>query len=144
LSDVKYLADTSALLSLVAGGRAPARVRNLTRLVGERRMRLPESVGRELRRKDDPVKDWVNRHWTECIIPATNQNTAELVRISRDYRRYLGDDPSAADPLVVCMGIYFRDSSWLVLTDDGGIQAVCLFENLRFVTSQSLRVIEGI
>jgi hypothetical protein len=144
LSDLKYLADASALLNLVAGGRAPTRVRSLTKLVGERRMRLPESVGRELRRRDDAVKNWVNRHWFDCVISATNQNTTQLVRISRDYRRYLGDDPSAADPLVVCMGIYYKDSSWIVLTDDGGIQAVCLFEDLRFVTSSSLRAIEGI
>ena len=107
-------------------------------------MKLPESVGRELRKKDDRLKNWVNRHWADCVLAATDQNIAGLTRISREYVRYLGDDPGAADPLVVCMALYLRNSGWIVLADDAGIQAVCVLESLQFVTYSAFCKIEGI
>ena len=132
------------MITLIAGRRAPARPRNLTKLVRDGRLKLPDSVGRELRKKDDPLKNWVTRHWADCVLTATDQNIGELARISRDYSHYLGDDRGAADPVVICMAIYLRSSDWIVLADDAGIQAVCVLEGIQFVTSSAFCRIEGI
>lgn len=140
----QYLADTSALLNLVTDRRSPVRAKYLTRLVREGRLKVPDAVAREIRQKEDRLKGWVDRHKRHCVVRPTPQAAANLPRIARQYRDYLGEKSGAADPIVVCMAIYYRDSPLTPLTDDTGIQAVCHLEGVRFVTSGTFRRLEGI
>lgn len=140
----RYLADTSALLNLVGISKSPLRLKNLTSLLSQDRLKIPEAVAREIRKKDDRLKIWADRHKTRCVLRATNENIAELSRISRDYKRYLGDRVGAGDPIVICMAMYYRESWFLVLTDDGGIQAVCVLEKIPYVTSSAFCRLEGL
>ena len=140
----RYLADTSALLNLVGTSASPLRPKNLTPLLDQGRLRIPEAVAREVRQKDDRLKAWVDRHKQRCVLRATNENIVELARISRDYKQYLGDKAGAGDPIVVCMATYYKGSWFLALTDDGGIQAVCVLEKIPYVTSGAFCRLEGL
>lgn len=144
LVEFRYIADTSALISLVSARPARVHVRYLTRMVQDGRLRLPESVAREIKRREDKLRDWVNRHSPDCLQRATDDNIRELSRICRQHGTYLGEKATAADPIVVCMGGYYGSSGWTVLTDDSGIQAVCLIEGIAYVTSAAFRRIEGL
>lgn len=140
----RYLADTSALLNLVGTSGSPLRPRDLTLLLSQGRLKIPEAVAREIRKKDDRLKAWVDRHKPRCVLRATNENIAELSRISRDYKQYLGDKVGAGDPIVICMATYYSGSWFLALTDDGGIQAVCVLEKIPYVTSSAFCRLEGL
>ncbi len=140
----QYLADTSALLNLVTDRRSPVRARYLTKLVREGRLKVPDAVAREIRRKEDRLKSWVDRHKRDCVVRPPPEAVAMLTRIARQYRDYLGEKAGAADPIVVCMAIYYRDSPLTPLTDDTGIQAVCHLGKVRFVTSGTFRSLERI
>ena len=112
--------------------------------VREGRLKVPDAVAREIRRKEDRLKVWVDRHKRDCVVRPPPEALAILTRIARKYRHYLGEKAGAADPIVVCMAIYYRDSPLTPLTDDTGIQAVCHLENVRFVTSGTFRSLERI
>jgi len=140
----KYLADSSALLNLVGVRDSLARPRNLTKLVSQGRLRIPDAVAREIRKKDDRLRNWVERHGRDCVLEATDDNIAELQRIGRSYVQYLGDKAGSADPICVCMAIYYRGSGFVTLTDDAGIQVVCLFEKVPYVTSSGFCRLECI
>ncbi len=101
-------------------------------------------MAREIRRRDDRLKTWVDRHRNRCVQAATNENVAELSRIVSEYASFLGSAPNAADPLVICMALYYRDAGWLVLTDDSGIQVVCVLEGVQYLTSTGFCTVEGI
>lgn len=135
LGDIRYIADTSALISLVGGRTPAARPRDLTRIVDDGRLRIPEPVAREIRRREDKLKAWLRRHQHKCVERARDESIKDLETICRTYNEYLGDKAGAADPIVVCFGKYFK--RWTVMTDDAGIQAVCLIESIQFVTSSA-------
>lgn len=137
-----YLADTSAMLDLAHAG---TRLKSLTKLVNQGRLRLPAPVAAELKGKVDAMRTWINRHQRQCVIQTTNDHVQELRRISTQYRDYL--KVSNADPLVVCMGLYYQranQGTWLVLTSDGGIQATCIMEQIRFIPTNAFRRLEHI
>jgi hypothetical protein len=139
-----YLADCSSLINMV-NSKTKVRTRYLTTLLKNGRLKLPDAVARELRRCDDVLKSWVERHqdkWFRC----TNENTADLHYVSTKYSTFLirDDKKTAADPVIICMAKFYRSSGWTVLADDAGIQAACLMEDLPYCTSQAFRVIEHI
>jgi len=129
---------------LVGVRESLARPKDLTKLVRQGRLKIPDAVAREIRKKDDRLRDWVGRHGRDCVLDARDENIAELQRIARSYIRYLGEKPGAADPLVVCMAIYYKASGFITLTDDAGIQVVCLFEKVPYVTSSGFCRLEGL
>jgi uncharacterized protein DUF4411 len=134
-SQLKYIADTSSLLELVAKRDAPTRVRQITRIAKAGRLRVPDRVARELGRKADKLKSWVARN-PSIVLASTNENVGELVRVSQTYPHHLGTKTGAADPIIVAMGVFFERSNWVILTDDVGIQTVCVLENLTYVSSR--------
>ncbi len=135
----RYLFDTSALINLVRGG---VRTQRLSRLVESGALRLPGRVAKEIRRRDDRLKDWVERN-RDTIIRETTENTAELERIAREYSGILGRSRRGADPVLIAMALYYGEQGILV-TDDGGIQAVCFEEGIPFLTSPAFRRREGL
>lgn len=133
-----YLADTSALLELTKGRQAEVRPRAFTKLVQDGSLWIPAAVAREIRRRDDKLKEWLDRH-PECIVQETDQNVAELTRIALQYEDELRYSANGADPSVVAMGIYYRDSR-VVVTNDAGIQVACYEEGIPFLTAAAFRV----
>jgi hypothetical protein len=144
MSEFVYIADSSALITLISPKRALAKPRDLTKLAKGGRIKIADPVAREIRRRDDKLKGWIDRHLKECELKATNENTVDLGRISRDHVYYLGDKPGAADPVVVCLAKYYEDKEWVVLSDDAGVQAACLIENIRYVTSAAFCRLESL
>jgi hypothetical protein len=140
-----YLADTSSLINLVNARNAAVRINVLTRLLDGNRLKVPEAVAKEIAERDDKLKSWVTRHLRKCL-KTTQENISDLVYVSRAYERYLlrEDKKSPADPIIVCMARYYRQSGWVVLADDAGIQAVCLIEKMPFCTSQAFRMLEAV
>lgn len=134
----RYLFDTSALVNLV---NADVRVRVLTGLADTGVLRLPERVAKEIRRRDDRLKDWVERH-PEAVIRATTENTAELERVARAHRDVLGPSRRSADAVLVAMALYYRDRT--VVADDTGIQAACFREGLQCLAFQTFRRVQGL
>jgi hypothetical protein len=142
LAGLKYIADAVSLIDLVAGRAPTVKVQLLTRLVKDGRLRIPDAVKREVRRKDDRLKRWIDRQRVPCIIDSNNQNTAELSRIARLHQDVLGDDPRSADPVVVCMGLYYKEAGWVVLSNDAGVQAACAREMVHCLTVAAFRRLE--
>ncbi len=136
----RYLMDSSALIKLVSPRDAQARPRDLSKLLREGRLRIPDGVGREVARGDDRLKRWVAAN-PSCIQPATDVNVSELLRITRNYKELFGPSVLGADPLVVAMGLYYR-GSWTVVANDAGVQAACFREGLAYLTSEALLRIE--
>ena len=135
----RYLFDASALINLVRGRMRP---RQLTRLVDSDTLRLPGRVAQEIRRRDDQIKDWVNQH-PNAIIRETPVNTAELERIAVDYAHLLGQSRRGADAVLVAMALHYGNQG-IIVTDDGGIQAVCFEEGIPYLTSPAFRHREGL
>lgn len=122
MAEYRYIADACSLIDLIAGRRSLTKPRQLTQLVKERRLRVPESVVREVLKKDDPLKRWVTNHRAGCELEATDGNTAEMTRLARQYRDYLTGTRTGADAMVVAMGLYYRDSEWTIVTGDGAFR----------------------
>lgn len=139
----RYLFDTSALVNLVNAGNAGVRVhvRVLTGLVNTGVLHLPERVAKEIRRRDDRLKHWVERH-PEAVIRETTENTVELERVARAHRDVLGPSRRSADAVLVAMALYYPD--WTVVADDTGIQAACFREGLQCLTSLAFRRVQGL
>ena len=141
---IVYLADTSSLINLVKS-KAAVRLSFLTRLVQGGRLRVPDAVADELSECNDDLKGWANRHRRRWV-KSNDQNTQGLEDVCRTYSRYLmrQDKKSRADAVVVCMAIHYSASPWVVLADDGGIQAVCVLLGLPYSTSKAFRMLEGL
>jgi rRNA maturation endonuclease Nob1 len=103
-------------------------VRRLNRLADEGVLKVPTRVANELRKERDKVGLWVESH-RECWIRETAENMKEFDRVVRVYGSLLTETSSAADPTVVALGVYFRDSR-TVVSDDAGIQVACAHEGL--------------
>src|SRR5687768_1647613 len=104
-----------------------ARARDLTHLVNEGRMKVPDAAEREVDDQNDRLSTWLANH-QGCIQRATNENSTELARISRQHGPLFGYKSGSADPVVVTMGGYYKAGGWTVLTDDAGVQAACFVE----------------
>lgn len=143
MDEFTYLADLSSLLQLVGVSTSRVRTRDLTRIAKTNRLRIPDAVAREARRKEDRLKSWIDRN-PSFIQRSTDQNVAELMRLSQTYPGFLGAKVGAADLIVVAMGVFYRRSDWVVLTDDVGIQAVCVLESIHYVSASVFRRLEGI
>lgn len=137
-----YLSDTCALVNLVEP-RGPLRIRQLSRLARFGMLKIPRAVARELRRRDDRLKNWIERGAAGTIVESTADNSAELERISRQYADFLGSTRCAADAVVLAMAVYYRQAGWVVLTDDSGVQAACFREGLPSLPSATFRRLFG-
>ena len=135
----RYLFDASALINVYKDG---LRARQLTSLAKSGKLRVPKRVAKEIRRRDDRLKSWVNNH-PEAVITETNENTAQLERIMREYSQELGTSRRSADHVIVAMGLHYREQR-VVVTDDAGIQAACFREDLRFLPFQAFRHVESV
>lgn len=121
-----YLADSSSLISLF---NRKFNIRVLNKLVADGRLKVPNRVAAELKRQNDTLGIWIKSHGN-CIIKESNENIKDFSRIARQYSDVLTETRSAADPVVVAMGLFFRDAR-LVVSDDAGIQLACAREGVR-------------
>jgi Domain of unknown function (DUF4411) len=135
----QYLGDASSLITLF---NQKTSVRKLSALVTSGRLRIPKRVAAELKRQPDKVNYWITSH-PEIVILERSEHLRELDRILRTYSQELTSTPSAADPVIIAMALFFNGAR-VVLTDDAGIQIVCVRENLRFLPVQAFRRAEGI
>lgn len=143
IPDNKYIADSSSLITLISSKSSRGRPRDLGRLLRQGRLKVPDAVKRELDNQKDRLADWLRRN-PDCVQRSTDENTVDVARIATQHRGLIGDKPGAADPVVVAMGIYYRAAGWTVLTDDGGVQAACYLEGVRFLTVGAFSALERI
>lgn len=137
----RYLFDTSALINLVRSGRV--RVPRLTRLADSGALRLPNRVAKEIRKRDDQLKRWVDSH-PEFCIHENDTNTSELQRILQEHGNQFTKTGRLADAVVVAMAISFQEQGMVVISDDTGIQTVCHLEDIRCLPSGVFRRIESL
>ena len=139
-----FVVDSSALINMTGGTSPQARPRDLTRILAERRLRVPAAVYREVRKGDDPLKRWVTTH-PECAHDITDDRFGRILAdVSFRHMNLLIDNPGSADPSVVAMGVYYRDSGWTVVADDHGVQVACFLESVPYLTSGAFCKLEKI
>lgn len=134
---LNYLIDSNGLITLIM--REKASVRPLTRLVSDGRLRSPQSVIRECRRRADRLRAWIDRN-PGLGITETTERMHELARIGHQYSDVLGDNPRAADFSLVALAVHY--GSWIVVSDDTGVEIACMREGIRQISVRAFRQIE--
>jgi rRNA-processing protein FCF1 len=141
-----YVCDTTALLDIHQ--HFPKKFRKLKKLVEQDKLRIPESVARELERRSKKVGEMI-RNWAESyqrlvvVIGRDHRLREEVPRIEVAYgekvivgqREYPGfwHSPAgrkAADAQVVAVGKVFR---WTVVSDDRAVRFACSLENVECI-----------
>jgi hypothetical protein len=138
----RWLPDSSSVINLLRDG---VKTRALTDLCRRNEMRVVDAVARELQGLDGRAKAWVNANAAFHLAPV-DAVLKEVARISVGYRSMFTVTASAADPVLVATACYHRASNtpWVVVSDDGGVQAVCFLEGLSFLTFGAFRKVVGI
>ncbi|MBI2764455.1 MAG: hypothetical protein HYX53_00940 [Chloroflexi bacterium] len=123
-----FLPDTSSLINIqrLASGRR--HLRDMTKLLKTGSLRISESVARELRQRDDALHTWAIRN-TRYWVPDSTLDEGAIAAIARRYRPLLGERTSAADPVLVALGAS-HPARFIIVSDDAGVQAACLSENV--------------
>ena len=138
-----YYIDTNAIIELVK--TTPGR-RLLEELGNRNELRIPEAVQREaMRRKESGAARWVREH-RQFVMPATQDVAERALALASTHGRLFTHSPGAADPEIVAAAVLHRDRepSPTVLSDDTGVQAVCLLENVPYVAVAGFRRLFGI
>lgn len=142
-----YVLDASALIDLCR--HFPDKYRKLGHMSQQGRIKIPEGIFRELKRKADKVFKTVER-WSkkdrDCIvrIAAVHGLAYEVARIERQYgqeivvgtRAYSGfwRSPSgrkAADGQLIAVAKILKAT---VVSDDRAVQLVCMLENVPCIS----------
>ena len=138
-----YYIDTNAIIEIVK--TAPGR-RTLEALGNRNELRIPQSVQREAtRRKEAAAERWVREH--RRFVMSTTQEVADRAfALASTYARLFTTTSGAADPEIVAAAVLHRDRepSPTVLSDDIGVQAVCLEENVPYATVRAFQRLFGI
>lgn len=141
-----YVCDTSALIDIHQ--HFPKHFRKLKSLVEQNRLRIPESVSRELKRRSNKVsaalQTWAKTYQQLIVIVGrVNRLRTEVPRIDVAYgekvsvggREYPGFWHSsagrkAADAQVVAVAKVF---GWTVVSDDRAVRYACLLERVECI-----------
>ncbi|RKY02745.1 hypothetical protein DRP77_07410 [Candidatus Poribacteria bacterium] len=139
-----YVCDADALINLYQ--HFPNKFRALRDMVARNKVKIPEGVYRELRRKTDRLRRYVER-WErdyQFVIRFKDRRLREeLARIERKYgeriavgkRAYNGFWSSragrrSADPQVVAVG---KVRGGIVVSDDLAVRMVCMLEGVECI-----------
>lgn len=140
---IVYVCDTTALIDLYQ--HFPKNLKKLRVFVSDERLKIPEGVARELKRKSDKlgkmIFTWSGKYRRFVVSIGHDQRLInELPRIERTYgdkvsvggRDYPGfwHSPAgrkAADAQVVTVG---KVLDYTVVSDDRAIRFACLLENV--------------
>lgn len=138
-----FYADTNAIIALVKTGPG----RQLLEQLGDRNeLRIPKAVQREAtRRRETEAARWVRDH-KRFVMPTTQDVAALAFSLASHHERLFTTSPSAADPELVAAAVLHRDRqpTPTILSDDTGVQAVCLEENVPYATVRAFQHIFGI
>ena len=138
-----YYVDTNAIIVVVRTGPG----RQLLEELGNRNeLRIPPAVLREAtRRKESEAERWVRRH-RRFVMPSTQEVADRTLALASVYGHLFTHSPGAADPELVAVALLHRDRSPAptVLSDDTGVQAVCLAEDVPCATVAAFQRLFGI
>ncbi len=128
-----YYIDTNAIIALVKTGPG----RQMLEDLGKRNeLRISEAVQREAtRRRETEAARWVRDH-KRFVMPTTKDVAERTLALASTHGRLFTNSPGAADPELVAAAVLHRDREPVptVLSDDTGVQAVCLIENVPYAT----------
>ena len=138
-----YYIDTNAIIALAKTGPGRQKLEDL----GKRNeLRILEAVEREaMRRKETKTARWVREH-KRFVMRATEAVAERTLALASTHGRLFTNSPGAADPELVAAAVLHRDREPVptVLSDDTGVQAVCLIENVPYATVAVFQRIFGI
>ncbi len=141
--DKGYLIDSSALIDLLGGRNPNAPMNFLTRLAKSGRLRVPAAVLREIDRQDDKLRGWARRNREVLTVPETAEILAHHDHVIERYGQFFTTSDGAADPMVVCTAIHFRDhlpERWDVVTNDDGIRVALNRESIFALRHREFRM----
>ena len=141
-----YLIDSSALIQLLGGKNPRAPMGFLTNLAKSGRLRVPAAVLREIEAQDDKLRSWARRHEDLLAVPETEEILSYHDYVIQQYGRFFTTSASAADPMVVCTAMYFRDSRperWDVVVNDDGIGVALNRESIFGLGAREFRMDAG-
>ena len=97
------------------------------------------------RRKETEAARWVRGH-KRFVMPATKDVAERTLALASTHGRLFTNSPGAADPELVAAAVLHRDREPVptVLSDDTGVQSVCLIENVPYATVAVFQRIFGI
>ena len=139
-----YLPDANGVINLLRDG---VRARTLNKLGDANQLKVVDGVARELRGRDGKAKSWVDSR-PQYVVDATRNDriVAEMERLAKAYGHLFTVTARAADPILVATACFYRDTDpcRTIVTDDGGVQAVCLHEGIAFAPFKAFRRLMGI
>ena len=141
-----YLIDSDALIELLGGKNPRAPMNFLTRLAGYGRFRVPDAVLREVDQQDDKLRAWARRNRELLVVPETQEILAYHSAVIERYGRFFTTSQGAADPLLVCTALHFRDRSeeeWDVVTNDAGVRVALNRERVFTLSDREFRMDAG-
>lgn len=141
LDDCCILPDANAIINLLKTG---VRERLLSEMCATGKLRIVDDVARELRAREGDARRWVNNNQSAVLSPI-QAVLDEVVRLAREYGELFTTVGKAADPALVATACYYRSASvrHLIVTDDHGVQAVCILERLEFAPYRAYRALIG-
>ncbi len=141
-----YLIDSSALIELFGGKNPQAPLNFLTKLAQSGRFRVPAAVLREIDRQDDKLRGWATRNREVLTVPETAEILAHHDHVIERYGPLFTTSDGAADPLVVCTAIHFRDhllEDWDVVANDTAVRVALNQERIFTLTDREFRIDAG-
>ena len=138
-----YLIDSSALIELLGGRNPSAPMNFLTNLAKSGRFRVPAAVLREIDRQDDRLRRWARRNRDLLTVLETDEILSYHGQVIEQYSSFFTTSEGAADPLVVCTAMHFRDSRperWDVVANDDGIRVALNRESIFALRHREFRM----
>jgi hypothetical protein len=144
-SDIVYVCDSTSLIDLFQ--HFPVEFKRLRRKASDGIIKIPEGVFRELRRKTDKlrhyIEQWEQKYQFAVRLKSDPRFLPELARIEQTYGEKVSvggkDYPgfwkspggrNAADGQVVTIG---KVRGYVVVSDDKAVRFACLQENVQCI-----------
>jgi len=96
--------------------------------------------------KNDKLRSWARRNRDVLGVRETTDILAYHDDVLERYGRFFTTSPGAADPLVVCTALHFRDhmpEDWDVVSNDSGVRVALNQERVFTLTAREFRMDAG-
>lgn len=137
--------DSSGLILVLSGEGPSLPGRKLTQLAKMQMIKVPEAVYLEVRKKDNKVKEWIEKNRSLVLVTASSSITRLVRHVQTKCSDFSVFSSSTADVMVACTALALNnqakhsnsDTRYVVVATDGELEAACFVLGIERISPRA-------